>query len=169
MVAFHGLLTRTERVSLRPVPPRCACVRCAGNGRPADVSASPGQDVLRARHALLPAHARIPCSTSLSGARGSRFEEAARAHRRIYPPTPSPCSTMSGERSAGGTRQCPPHPAAVCGARYTLFAHVTVRPRYALSGFAAAGRLFAPPTRSGSPGPPLVTSLIHSFAPRVWS
>ena len=34
--------------------------------------------------------------------------------------TPPPSSAISVEHSAGGTRQCPSHPAEVCGARYTL-------------------------------------------------
>ena len=157
--AFHCLLT--ESVSLRPAPPRCACVRCARNGRPADVSALPCQDVLRAHHALLPARARIPSSASVCCA--VRALRAARAHRRMYPPTPPSYSAISGELSAGGTRQCPPNPAAVCGARKTFFAHVTAIPRHAPSGFAAGASRH--PQNSGA-----ACRLSHTAShPRVWS
>ena len=98
--------------------------------------------------------------TTVCGARGARFEGTLKAligaeegwrrrgggytrrcartsaHVSGTPGTTLlPCSTLSGERSAGGTRQCPPHPAAECGVRYTLstfsrrHAHVTARPR----------------------------------------
>ena len=69
--------------------------------------------------------------------RADRALTAARAHLRMYPPAPPPCSTISWECSASGTRQCPPHAAMVCGARYALsgrHAHVTASPRHCMPG-----------------------------------
>ena len=162
MVAFQSLLT--ERVSLRPVPPRCACVRCARNGRPADVSASPGQDELRARHALLPARARIPCSASVFADRAFNAAlRAACAHRCIFPPTPSSVlhdirGALRGRHSSVSAPPC----RGVLGALYALRARDRPPPPRSQR---LRRRRFAPPTRSGSPRAPLVASLTHSFAP----
>ena len=120
-----------------------------------DVSASPRQDALRARHASLPGRACITCLALACCASGSRFEGGTR-HRRMYPSIPPPCSTISGERSAGAcTRQCLPHPAVVCGARFTHFglpAHVTACPSHGIQEARSApcrrhARVSAPPAQ----------------------
>ena len=154
--AFHCLLT--ESVSLRPAPPRCACVRCARNGRPADVSALPCQDVLRAHHALLPARARIPSSASVCCARGSRFEGGTRtsAHVSAHPSfvLRDIRRALRGRHSSVSAQPC----RGVRGAKNVLRARDRHPPPRSQR---LRRRRFAPPTKFGSS----LSPLSHSFAP----
>ena len=97
---------RTARGRVRIAPPRrvagASCLAASTRALP-----PPASGAVRALRAAR-AHRR---SEHVSAAR------MMHVHWRTYDVSaaPPPCSARSGERPAGGTRQCPPHPAAACG------------------------------------------------------
>ena len=170
----------------RPARTRCerATPRCRHARRSARASPAPHRCAVTAgclcecartaecRPRSAPAGDRAPPRA----ARAVRALTAARAHRRMHPPAPPPCSAISWERSAGGTRQCPPrharvarardHPSPPQHARSAVCSLSAARTRVRPPPPRCAGMISLSPTLRECRGPGVQT-LVFPHAPRV--
>ena len=150
VLALRALLAARARV--RPAPPKCACVRWARCGRPAesDVSASPCQYALQARRALR-AHPQPP---SVCGARGSRFEGGTHTSAYVSAHPSSALHDIRGALRGRHSSVSAPPRRGVRGALYALrAARARDRPPPPRHAGSVLCSLSATRTRVSSPRP----------------